>query len=180
MTAVRIVVLALAVLVVAGCEPVAPTTAQAGPPSVVYFGDSNVAMVAGQLTGTVHATAGYSLDDWFADMATVPAGSVVVVALGSNDVLEDDVAGDVAEAARLLERRCVVWVTPAQTSFDAMGEPFTTRAAGLIAEVAAHTHVVVWAPPTDLLQPTDPVHLTAAGYEQYAAVLAAAPGECRP
>jgi hypothetical protein len=150
--------------------------AQAAPPAVVWFGDSNVAMVAGKLDGTVHATPGYSLDDWFAEMATVPPGAVIVVALGSNDVLEGDVDGDVVEAARLLSRRCVVWVTPAQSSFDALGEPYASSARGLIAELGQQAHVVVW--DTALFQPADPVHLTEDGYEAYTSVLASAPEAC--
>jgi len=150
------------------CEPAGP----------VYFGDSNMAMVASHLDGTVHATPGYSLDDWATEMADVPDGATVVVALGSNDVLKGDTDGDVAEVARLLAGHCVVWVTPAQSSFDAMGEPYSSSARGLIAELAAQEHVVVW--DTALYQPADPPHLTGAGYDVYARVLAAAPEECEP
>lgn len=170
----------LLLAVVPALAALAPCTAAPQPPDVVTFGDSNVAMVAGQLDGTVHARPGYELDDWFAEMARVPAGSTVVVALGSNDVLEVDTAGDVAEAARLLLRRCVVWVTPAQASFDALGEPWSSSARGLIAEIAAQGHVVVWDPDVSLLQPADPVHLTAAGYAAYGPVLASAAKECGP
>lgn len=159
-----------ALFALAGCLP--PLTATAQPLGRVTFGDSNVAKLAGRLPGTVFATPGFSLDDWFAEMGHVAPGVTVIVALGSNDILEDDTAGDVAEAARLLERRCVVWVTPAQSSFDALGEPYATRAAELIAEISAQAHVVVW--DTTLFQPGDPVHLTAEGYDDYTEALTGA------
>lgn len=146
------------------------------PPEPITFGDSNVAMVAGSLDGTVHATPGYELDDWFPEMAAVPAGSTVVVALGSNDVLEGDTAGDVEHAASLLAGSCVVWVTPAQSSFDALGEPFASSARGLVAEMRGQARVVEW--DTVLFQPDDPVHLTAAGYRAYGPVLRSAAKEC--
>lgn len=146
------------------------------PPEPITFGDSNVAMVAAQLDGTVHATPGYELDDWFTEMARVPAGSTVVVALGSNDVLEGDTAGDVAHAAALLADSCVVWVTPAQSSFDALGEPYASSARGLIAEIRGQPHVVEW--DTSDYQPADPVHLTADGYRAYGPVLRGAAKEC--
>lgn len=154
----------------------APCTATPQAPDVVTFGDSNVAMVAAQLDGTVRAHYGYELDDWFTEMARVPAGSTVVVALGSNDVLEGDTAGDVAEAARLLAGSCVVWVTPAQSSFDALGEPWSSSARALIAEIGGQPHVVVW--DTVLFQPGDPVHLTASGYRAYGPVLRSARELC--
>lgn len=166
----RLLLLVVAVALSAACEPAAPT---------VYFGDSNMAMVASRLDGTVHATPGYSIDDWAAEMADVDDGATVVVALGSNDVLEGDELAvvDMRNAVALLPGDgCVVWVTVNVPSFDALGLGGEARAFNEWVRSEPGVTVVEWS--TSQVQPADPVHLTAAGYDEYATVLAAAPDQC--
>lgn len=162
---------------VAGCPP--------EPPPVVVFGDSNVAMARTNsgLDATWHATPGYSIDDWWAEMLDVPDGATVVVGLGSNDLLEHDAAVEVDVHNALVALSgadCVVWLTVNEPSFDALGLGDDARAfnGNLRWQADGRPNVTVSGWATTETQPTDPVHLTAKGYRDYAAALAAAAEAC--
>lgn len=175
----RFLLAAVNVLSTTAC--LAPLTPDTRRPDVYLFGDSNARYAqplaqpmwtARGLDVSFNAVAGYELDDWYSEMGEVPAGAPVVVALGSNDLLEGDTAGDVARAAELLGDRCVVWVLPNPVTFDRLG--LSVEAGVFTAEVTASaTHVVVWS--TTDLQP-DQIHYTS--YKRYAETLTDAMGAC--
>jgi hypothetical protein len=166
-------------LIAAAAALVAGTCAPDPPPPLVYFGDSNVAMAAGRLDGTVHATAGYSIDDWAPEMADVPDGAVVVVALGSNDILEhqDAALNEVVARGLLGDVSCVVWVTVNQPSFDQLGLGAEARSFNDWLRTGPGLVPSEWS--TTKTQPMpNAVHYTPSGYDDYAAKLAAAPELC--
>lgn len=178
--------LALLPLALGGClVPFAPPQAPQRP-SVVLFGDSNAKMAEsaarplwGDVAVSYNAIAGHSIDDWAPEMAEVPAGAIVIVALGANDVLEDEVpAMDVAPALDLLDGHCVVWVTVNEASFP--DEPQrsavwslndTIKVSGVhVQDWSAHAGAAVLGP--------DHIHHTAGGTRAYARELVEAKELC--
>lgn len=119
----------------AACDTTSPIATWQPPPTgstshrVVLFGDSlsvdakNEAVTgwSADPTTTVsyNSFGGTRVDHWFDEMRSVPAGSDVVIALGTNDVGDGTVTLDQAdwngvEALEILEGRhvhCVTWLT---------------------------------------------------------------------
>lgn len=160
-----------------------------GDPDVVLFGDSNsrFAQEAARplwedVSVSFNAEPGAQLDYWFEEMAEAPGGSTVVVALGANDILKNrtaDAVADVQHAAELLAGHCVVWVTPAQLSFDLLGWPYDERAHAVIGEIRGQAHYKDW---SVVVLPewldAGHVHMTETGYLAYAAELVHAKELC--
>lgn len=174
--------------------------------AVVVFGDSLSWDAAGEAKTLWTRDAGVSLsynsfggtrvDHWLDAMRTVPRGSVVVVALGTNDLaLGTQAHWNAMNALNILRDRgasCIVWLTLNTTSASHR-EPVIQR------QVAAYDAFLrdvdgrndIW--PQLVLQdwsaaaaghddwlklPSDPVHHTPAGNTAYAQTLVDAPGRC--
>lgn len=167
----------------------APCEAPEAPrrPQVVLFGDSNAKMAEnaarplwGDVELTYNAVAGAEIDDWAEEMAQVPDGATVIVALGTNDIADDEApALDVAPALELLKGRCVVWVTVNEAGFDELGLGDEARALndrvrsedGIeVQDWSAHAAAAVLGP--------DHIHHTTAGNEAYARELVEAKELC--
>lgn len=161
----------------------------------VIFGDSLTARAAPLLSGhEIHAVAGYQVTDWLDEMERLPAGSTVVVALGTNDNRLNTGAVAQQNATRALEALrpadCVVWLTLNRTTAALLGDPRKARThyynQFLVDTEAAGTHpnlhLSLWSATslgrTDWLDASH-VHHNAAGNAAYAAQLAAA-AACPP
>lgn len=181
--------LTLLPLALGGClAPYAPPQAPTRP-SVVLFGDSNAKMAEaaarplwGDVAVSYNAIAGHSIDDWAPEMAEVPDGAIVIVALGANDILEHDEAVEVDAhnaTTYLAGARCIVWVTVNEAGFDVLGLGDEARAFndwvrtedGIeVQDWSAHSGAAVLGP--------DHIHNTAAGTRAYARELVEAKELC--
>lgn len=199
-TVARLVGALLVALTTAGCWAQPATLAPPEAPDVVLFGDSLSAWSreatlplydAAGLDVSYNAVGGTQLDHWAAAMANVPAGAVVVVALGTNDITNNTHqvfgADMAAAAAELDDAVCQVWLTVNETGAALRDIPYSSRTAWFNDELARmtaeHPNMVLWdwngasaGHPGYLV--ADHVHHTDAGNLAYAATLADAAGAC--
>lgn len=154
----------------------------------LYAADPNVVLSHNSFGGT-------TVQDWLDEMAMVPAGSIDVVALGTNDTML--LKGDLdlwkaMEALNTLAKQkssCIVWLTlnPTTASYDVVRNRESTEYSNDLRLMAGMNnwplHLYEWAEQSNghtewLNLPNDYVHMTDDGKHVYAQALYDAHNSC--